>query len=511
MIGGTVRCRHCKRWQGSARVLLRKKAHLQKCPEYAAWRAAGNGQELAPPNPYNAAGRRLLSESNNGHPDSTIQQLQSTVDISKYFDEFVDDSLGHECVRVRCQSCGFVRPKDATWQAEHLLGHCKDFLTTAEGEEPLANGALTISDEQYQNVALWMGARPSPDLLVSHGGPNDALLAMAPRGFSPPPSLPETPPRAEAPSLTKHLLAQADSSLTSSTQHAFLAHAGSGLLTESALNQWLTQIGYLSRSLVSFTGALIGKIRIPEVDNLEDDSTFRCLDLLCAAVSNMKQELEFLEATKRKYGLKVSLDDPTPPTKGFVDLFHSASCPSATLLEGMVMMWATEALFHRSFSYAARFVPRTAPISPPPNPHPLPSSLKPRAPADPTGVPPKPKDGHAAALREAFIENWKSDNFGRFVGACGAIVDELAITQGPTNGWEEMSPCERVFQQAVWLWGQIFPAVVDIEGLEPQVELENGPVARERRDHSAIDKTGPALGPVEVDEHQHAMTAAEFL
>ncbi|KAF7586844.1 hypothetical protein BBP40_008237 [Aspergillus hancockii] len=41
-------------------------AHLQKCPEYAAWRAAGNGQELAPPNPYNAAGRRLLDDSNKG-------------------------------------------------------------------------------------------------------------------------------------------------------------------------------------------------------------------------------------------------------------------------------------------------------------------------------------------------------------------------------------------------------------------------------------------------------------
>ncbi|KAJ5233192.1 hypothetical protein N7468_006148 [Penicillium chermesinum] len=317
-------------------------AHLQKCPEYTAWRAAGNGQELAPPNPYNAAGRRLLSESNKGLTDSsTMQQIRSTMDISKYFDEFVDDSLVHKCVRVRCQSCGFVQPKNATLQAEHL-GQCKDFLSTTEGEELLTNGALTISDQQYQNAALWVERRPSPDLLVNHEGQNGARLGIAPRVSSPPPSLPETPPVAEAPSLAQHLLAQAEDSLISSTQHAFLAHAGCGLLPESALNQWLTQIGYISRSLVSFTGALIGKIRIPEVDDLEHNSTFRCLELLCAAVSNMKRELEFLVATKRKYGLQVSFSEPTPPTKGFVDLFNSASCPSATLLEGMVMMWATE-------------------------------------------------------------------------------------------------------------------------------------------------------------------------
>lgn len=165
---------------------------------------------------------------------------------------------------------------------------------------------------------------------------------MTPSDSSPRPSLPRTPQLAEVPSLAQHLLVQAQDLLTNGTQHAFLSHAGCGLLTENALNQWLTQIGYISRSLVSFTGALIGKIRIPEIDDLECDSTFRCLDLLCSAVNNMKKELEFLEATKRKYGLEINFDEPKPPTKGFIDLFNSASCPSATLLEGMVMLWAIE-------------------------------------------------------------------------------------------------------------------------------------------------------------------------
>jgi hypothetical protein len=161
-------------------------------------------------------------------------------------------------------------------------------------------------------------------------------------GLDPQRSSSHTSQPAKPTSLTQHLLIQAEDLLTDATQHSFLSHAGSGLLGENALNQWLAQIGYISRSLVSFTGTLIGKIRIPETANLERDSTFRCLDLLCSAVNNVKKEMEFLEATKRKYGLEVSFDEPKPPTKGFIDLFNSASCPSATLLEGMVMLWAVE-------------------------------------------------------------------------------------------------------------------------------------------------------------------------
>ncbi|PKX93471.1 uncharacterized protein P174DRAFT_461886 [Aspergillus novofumigatus IBT 16806] len=332
--------------------------------------------------------------------------------------------MTQQCVQVRCQSCGFVQPKNATWQADPL-SQCKDFPSTTEGE---------VLDQQYQNAAIWTGARPSPDLLVNRCGSNGALIGMAPSGSSPRPSLPGTPQLAEAPSLAQHLLAQAEDLLANSTQHTFL---------------------YISRSLVSFTRALIGKIRIPEINDLERDSMFRCLDLLCSAVNNMKKELEFLKATKRKYGLDVSIDEPKPPTKGFVDLFHSASCPSATLLEGMVMLWATEIVM---------------PISPPRNPYPLTSSLPPEAPADPNSVQLKTKDGHTTALREAFIENWKSEIFGRFIGACRSIVDELAMVQPPGNGWDDMSACERIFKQAVWLWGQMFSEVM---GMEEQEELDD--------------------------------------
>ncbi|CAF3608540.1 unnamed protein product, partial [Fusarium graminearum] len=111
---------------------------------------------------------------------------------------------------------------------------------------------------------------------------------------------------------------QSEDLLTNAVQHSFLAYVGSGSLSENDFNQWLAQIGYISRSLVPFTIALIGKIRIPETENLEHNSTFRCLDLLCSAITNMKKELGFLEATKREYGLEVGLDELRLATKSFI-------------------------------------------------------------------------------------------------------------------------------------------------------------------------------------------------
>lgn len=60
--GETVRCVHCKHWSGSVKTLNRKKDHLMKCRAYAAWRAAGNGQDLPPPNKYNKRDSSALND-----------------------------------------------------------------------------------------------------------------------------------------------------------------------------------------------------------------------------------------------------------------------------------------------------------------------------------------------------------------------------------------------------------------------------------------------------------------
>ncbi|KAG8676088.1 hypothetical protein FPOAC2_02169 [Fusarium poae] len=507
-LGETVECLHCGRWQGSAKVLSRKKGHLQNCPEYAAWRAAGNGQELAPTNPYNATGRRAFAESygldnsslfhlGSNQEVPTMQRIRSTLDMSKYFDEFFDDSLDHKCARVRCKSCGFVRAKNATRQADHLM-QCKDFIATTEGEELLASGSLTHNVQQQQSPAIWNGTRPHPDLMVRHLS-NRPLSTAAQVG---PCSRPSPSRASQPPSLAQHLLGQSEELLTNAVQHGFLAHAGSGSLSENAFNQWLAQIGYISRSLVPFTGALIGKIRIPETANLEHDSTFRCLDLLCSAVSNMKKELEFLEATKREYGLEVGLDEPKPATKSFIDLFNSASCASATLLEGMVLLWAVEILFYNSFSYAGSFVARSMP-TPERSSFSLPSYSLPSS-ASPSAYSGQAtrKDRHTTALREAFIENWKSENFGRFVDVCKSIVDELAIDQTP-----DMSACERVFNQAVWLWAQIFPQTT---GIGEQRKSGQKDSIHGGRENDAVNRNRLTCNPVEIEDEDNAQTSTQL-
>ncbi|KAF2022974.1 heme oxygenase-like protein [Setomelanomma holmii] len=401
--------------------------------------------------------------------------------MNKYFDEFFDDSLGHKCVRVRCQSCGFVRAKNATRQGEHLT-RCKEFLSTTEGAELLTSGSLAPNQQQDQDPAISNGATSNPEFPCNRRSPKRSRNGMTPNGPGLRPFLPQTPKLVQAPALAQHLLGQAEDLMISATHHSFLSHAGCGSLTENALNQWLAQIGYISRSLVSFTGALIGKIRIPETANLECDSTFRCLDLLCSAVNNTKRELEFLEATKRIYGLNVNFDEPNPPTKGFIDLFHSASCPSATLLEGMVVLWAIEVV-----SSVLLLSKATS----------------------------KPRNTHITALHEAFIENWKSEKFRRFVDACRSMVDELDMAQTTGNGRAEMLACERVFEQSIWLWGQMFPDVIgmgELDGLDDRqnnrnngannaadgdssadqaVEGDNEDVA-----HASVDSPGTELGSV---------------
>ncbi|EMC99553.1 hypothetical protein BAUCODRAFT_340725 [Baudoinia panamericana UAMH 10762] len=372
-----------------------------------------------------------------------------TYDIAKSFDEFWDDSASQKCMRVRCRYCGFVRAKNTTRQVEHL-GVCHEFLSSTEGQQALTNGDLIpVSNDQSPNNAIWRGGAPNPNIQAV------ARKAQARTSMGPPPGAPPSKPQ---PSLASHLVTKMAEALTSATRKPFLSHAGCGTLPATALNQWLSQEIHISRALVSFVGSLIGKIRVPETSDLTRDPTFRALDLLCSAVNNMKKELEFLESTKVKYNLHVDPQEPLPATRGFIDLFASASSPQSTLLEGLVVLWATEHCFCTSFQYAGTFK-ATMPAS---SSYSLPSYLTPTQGSESAMYSSTHSDiesQHTAALHEAFIQNFTSANFVRFVSACKSIVDEVANAQTSGNGRMEMLNCERVFKQAVWLWGHIWPDV----------------------------------------------------
>ena len=69
---------------------------------------------------------------------------------------------------------------------------------------------------------------------------------------------------------------------------------------------------------------------------------YRTMDLLISALNNMRREMQFFEITATKYGLAMPNEPPTPITRAMLDLFSSASSASASLLEGMVVLWGME-------------------------------------------------------------------------------------------------------------------------------------------------------------------------
>jgi thiaminase len=169
--------------------------------------------------------------------------------------------------------------------------------------------------------------RPRP----SYGAPNTPHHAMPPPG----------PPK-PTPSLANHLLGRDPEAVKSATEQAFLSHAGCGTISANALTHWLAQDAHVSRAFVSFVGRLIGKIRLPDTAITMENTTFRTFDLLISTLNNVRREMSFFDTTASKWGLQIEPEIPKPSTKGFIDLLSSASSSSASLLEGLVLLWATE-------------------------------------------------------------------------------------------------------------------------------------------------------------------------
>lgn len=250
-----------------------------------------------------------------------------------------------KCMRVRCKSCGFVRAKNTTRQVEHLA-LCQDFLNSPEGQHAVDSGELELAPSApgptpYNNSAtgadIWRGSRPNPNLLVGNRPSNGAVNHLR-------------PPQRPNPSLVNHLLNKWPEKFTKATQLQFLSHAGCGTLSAPALSHWLGQNGHISRAMIAFIGNLIGKVRLPDVPDSKQSTQFRALDLLISTVSNLRKEIDFIENTKRKYGIHTDNEPPLPITKAYVDLLTSSAESRSSLLEGMVALWATEHVGHFYFA-----------------------------------------------------------------------------------------------------------------------------------------------------------------
>jgi hypothetical protein len=256
-----------------------------------------------------------------------------------------------QCNKVRCNHCGFIRAKNTTRQIEHLQ-ECQAYLASPDAQAHLAAQAAAQSQQvpdssalevpippsQQGNPGILSGQHPNPNLQVHRRGPNNKrgrdgqLIA---------PNL-HMHHQAIAPSLTAHLLAVCHTPFQQATQQPFLSHAGCGSLAQGPLSQWLVQDGHYARGYIRFVGQLLAKIRLPQTQNSQFHPMYRTMDLLISALNNMRREMQFFEITATKYGLALSPDPATPITRALLDLFVSASSSSASLLEGMVVLWGTE-------------------------------------------------------------------------------------------------------------------------------------------------------------------------
>lgn len=247
-----------------------------------------------------------------------------------------------------------MRAKNTTRQIEHLQD-CTAYLASSDAQAHMAaqnaegplldssipNGATAAVAAVAASPNILTGQHPNPNLQVHRRGPN-SKRARDGQSIAPHAHL----PRSTAPSLTTHLLTKCAMEFSQATQQPFLSHAGCGSLAHGPLSQWLAQDGHYARGYIRFVGQLLAKMRLPQTSNSQFHPMYRTMDLLISALNNMRREMSFFEITATKYGLSLGPEPPTPITRALLDLFVSASSASASLLEGMVVLWGTEHVSH---------------------------------------------------------------------------------------------------------------------------------------------------------------------
>jgi len=240
--------------------------------------------------------------------------------------------------------------------------------------------------------------------------------------------------------LTHHLLTFSETSVKSATQHPFLHAAGTGTLPKHTLSAWLSQDRLYAQSYIHFIGLLLSKTRLHSSPIAQSSLQWRITDMLIGALTNIRREILFFEKTATDY----DLDLQTPWegqesfgintfTRGYVDLFMSAAGPGTSLLEGLVVLWATEKCYFEAWTYAGRLRQEG-----------------------------KLKQGDAAdggVLERELIPNWTSAEFAAFVGMIGGVVEELGEQEGAMGNEEERRRCEEVWRQVLWLEERFWPVV----------------------------------------------------
>jgi thiaminase len=290
-------------------------------------------------------------------------------------------------------------------------------------------------------------------------------------------SIPTSPVAHQSrPRLTDTLLNHNPRVFSLATTHPFLHLSGLGLLPASTLSRWLSQDRLYAQSYVSFIGALIARVHLPYayVSNKDGSLRWRIMKLLSGCLQNIERKLEFFEDVAKRYNLR--LDKPWSEederigrsfeaqgaTRQFESLFRAFGTDnSMTLLEGLVVLWATEVCCLTAWRFAKSqqktrrqelwngngsgwggSVSRAM-------------SMSSRHTEEDDNERYK-SDLDGGALRKEFIPDWTKSEFEGFVHEITDVTNELAVRE---EAWRKLDVFKAVWEHICDIERRFWPDV----------------------------------------------------
>jgi thiaminase len=226
------------------------------------------------------------------------------------------------------------------------------------------------------------------------------------------------------PKLTTHLLAHAPEAFTSATQHPWLHLAGTNALSRPSLLAWLTQDRLYALNYPTFIGSLLSKVHLSSAARRIETLEWRICSLLIESLTNIRRELQMFEdVLKEEFDWQEGGEVARQETRAYADVFAGATRSAAGLLEGMVVLWATEKCYLEAWKFARDQVSKD--------------------------------DSGEDVLRKTLIPNWTCAEFEEFVDTIGGLVDELGVNAS----MEEWGKAEDAWRQVLWAEEKFWPEV----------------------------------------------------
>ncbi|KAH7150307.1 hypothetical protein B0J13DRAFT_286578 [Dactylonectria estremocensis] len=245
-------------------------------------------------------------------------------------------------------------------------------------------------------------------------------------------------------SLTGALLASDKSGYQRATQSEFLRLAANGQLSKNILGRWLANDRLYIHSYICGIGRFISLLQFPDIvpHSAEDPaSATKLFDWLVSALSNIRQEEKFFIQTAVDYSLQINLEADhlgrVPKAakleglwrwEALFDSVAPGSGDNLPWLEAAVVYWGTEKCYLDAWSWAKAQLTVQEDVS---------------------------KDEDGGALRKEFINNWTSDEFSKFVGELGTIINE-AVAEEVAKGGETAK--QKLIKRAEAKWLEILVA-----------------------------------------------------